>query len=133
MRSPPRVSQVVLAALVLLIATITFSDLPQPYPAWPTVGPVPINAELVVPGLLGLVAILEALHEGVAVGSIIIGLLGVVTLWIAAMSLYTLYASTGGGVFWGGFFTLISGVVLAIGIIVQSVLRQNSHREINLV
>lgn len=132
MRSLLRASQVVLAALVLLIATITFSDLPQPYPTWPTVGAVPIDPELVVPGLLGLVAILGALHDEVGVGSIVIGALGAVTLWAAATSLYTLYASTGGGVFWGGFFTLISGVILAIGVIVQSVLRQNSHREITL-
>jgi hypothetical protein len=119
-----------LAAFVLLVATITFSPLPQPYPAWPTVGPVPVNPELVIPGLLGVVTILGALRDGVAVGSISIGLLGAVTLWLAATSLYTLSASTGGGVFWSGFFTLISGVILASGVIVQCVLRQNSPREI---
>lgn len=132
MRVLLRVSQVVLAAFVLLIATITFSTLPQPYPTWPTVGPIPVNPELVVPGLLGFVAILGAVRDGVAVSSIVIGTLGAVTLWLAATSLYTLYASTGGGVFWGGFFTLISGVILAIGVIVQRVLRQNSPREIIL-
>jgi hypothetical protein len=127
MRSFLRVSQVVLAALVLLIATITFSSLPQPYPTWPTVGAVPVNPELVIPGLLGLVAILRALHDGIAVGSIVIGVLGAVTLWAAATSLHTLYSSTGGGVFWGGFFTLISGSILAIGVIGQSILRQTCH------
>jgi hypothetical protein len=132
MRSLLRLSQVVLAVLVLLIATITFSNLPQPYPTWPTVGPIPVNPELVVPGLLGGVAILGALREGIVVGSIVIGMLGAVTLGVAATSLYTLYASTGGGVFWGGFFTLISGVTLAIGVIVQRVLRQDNYDEIIL-
>jgi len=120
---------VVLAVFVLLVAAITFSNLPQPYPAWPTVGPIPVNPELVVPGLLGFVAILGALRDGVTVGSIGIGILSTVTLGLAATSLYTLYASTGGGVFWGGFFTLISGVILAIGVIVQQVLRQSHPGE----
>lgn len=133
MQSPLRVSQVVLAVLVLLIATITFFDLPQPYPTWPTVGAVPINPELVVPGLLGLVSILGAVRDGVAVVSIVIGALGAVTLWRAALSLHTLYASTGGGVFWGVFLTLNSGVILAIGVIAQSVLRQTNQREITSV
>jgi hypothetical protein len=124
------VSQLVLATFVILFATITFSNLPQPYPTWPTVGAVPVNPELVLPGLLGFVAILGALREGMAVGSLVIGVLGAVTLWLAATSLYTLYASTGGGVFWGGFFTLLSGTFLAIGVIVQRVFRQNSPREV---
>lgn len=130
MQSLLRASQVALAALVLLIAALTFSNLPQPYPSWPTVGPIPVNPELVVPGLLGVAAILGALRDGVAVGSIAIGTLGAVTLSVAAMSLYTLYASTGGGVFWGGVFTLISGVVLAVGVLMQAALRQNRHREL---
>ena len=130
MRSFLRASQVALAALVLLIATITFSNLPQPYPSWPTVGPIPVDPELVVPGLLGVAAIFGALRDEVAVGSIAIGTLGAVTVFIAAMSLYTLYASAGGGVFWGGFFTLISGVSLAIGVIVQNLLRLNRSREL---
>jgi hypothetical protein len=94
------------------------------------VGPIPVNPELVVPGLLGFVAILGALRDGVTVGSIVIGILSTVTLWVAATSLYTLYASTGGGVFWRGFFTLISGVILSIGVIVLRVLRQSRLREI---
>lgn len=131
MRALLRVSHVALAAFVLLIATSTFSTLPQPYPTWPTVGPIPVNPELVVPGMLGFIAILGALRDEVTVGSVGIGLLGAVTLWLAATSLYTLYAATGGGVFWGGFFTLISGVILAIGVIVQHLLRQTSPREIS--
>lgn len=130
MRFALQLSQVVLAALVLLIATVTFSDLPQPYPTWPTVGTVPVNPELVVPGLLGLVAVLGALREGIAAGSIVIGILGAATLWVAATGLHTLYASTGGGVFWGGFFALISGVVLAIGVLTRSILRRDVPREI---
>ena len=122
-------SRMVLAGVVLLIATITFANLPQPYPTWPTVGPVPVNPELVFPGLLGLVALLGAVREGIAVGSIAVGLLGAVTLWLAATSLYALYSATSGGVFWGGLFTLVSGVVLAVGVIVQRVLRRTLRRE----
>jgi hypothetical protein len=130
MRSILRVSQQVLAALVLLIAASTFSIVPQPYPSWPTVGAIPVNPELIAPGLLGIAAILGVLRDGFTVGSIAIGMLGVVTLLLAATSLYTLYFSTGGGVFWGGFFTLISGVSLAILVIVQALLRMNRSREL---
>ena len=129
MRSLLRISQVILAVLVLLITAITFSNLPQPYPSWPTVGAIPVNPELLIPGLLGIVTILGAFRDGVAVGSVAIGTLGAVTLLVAALSLQTLYSSTGGGVFWGGFFTLVSGGSLAIGVIVQNVLRLNRHRE----
>ncbi|PSQ43901.1 hypothetical protein BRD07_01075 [Halobacteriales archaeon QS_9_68_42] len=126
MGSPLHASRLVLAGGVLLVAAITFSGLPQPYPTWPTVGSIPVNPELVVPGLLGLVAVLGALRDGIAVGSIAIGTLGVVTLWVAATSLYELYAGTG-GVFWGGFFTLISGVALAVGVVVRDLLRRSGH------
>ncbi|SIR74955.1 hypothetical protein SAMN05421752_102237 [Natronorubrum thiooxidans] len=119
-----RVSQQLLAALVILIAVVTVLELPRPYPTWLTVGPVPVNPELVVPGVLGLVALLEPLHEGLAVSSIVVGVVGSVTLWLAAMSLYALYASSAGGVFWGGFFTLLSGVALASLLFVRSVVQQ---------
>jgi hypothetical protein len=128
MGSPLRASRLVLAGGVLLVAAITFSGLPQPYPTWPTVGSIPVNPELVVPGLLGLAAVLGALRDGIAVGSIAIGTLGVVTLWVAATSLYELYAGTGGGVFWGGFVTLLVGVVLAVGVVLQELLGRSGHR-----
>lgn len=84
MRSILRVSQLVLAAFVLLIAAITFSNVPQPYPSWPTVGVIPVDPELVVPGLLGVAAILGAVRDGITLGSIAIGTLGIVTLLVAA-------------------------------------------------
>ncbi len=49
--------------------------------------------------------------------------LGVLMLWIAAMGLYSLYADTAVGLFWGGFFTFISGTLFAIAVIVQSFVR----------
>jgi hypothetical protein len=115
-----------LATLVLLNAAIEFFGLSQPYPAWPTVGPVPVDPELIIPGLLGIVAILVAIREGIAIGSIVVGVLGMLTLWIAATSLYSLYADTAGGLFWGGFVTLISGTFLAIAVIVQSLVRHGN-------
>ena len=122
-----RACQVIMAAVVLLIATITFSDLPQPYPTWLSVGSVPVNPELVVPGLLGVVTIFVAARDAAAVGSVIIWILGVVTLLLSTTSLHALYTSSGGGVFFGGFFTLISGIVLPVAVDVRaSVLRSRS-------
>lgn len=131
MRLRLRVIELSLATLVILNAAIEFFGLSQSYPAWPTVGPVPVDPELIIPGLLGIVAILVAIREGIAIGSIVVGVLGVLTLWIAATSLYSLYADTAVGLFWGGFFTLISGTLLAIAVIVQSLVRQSGHRGIS--
>jgi hypothetical protein len=55
---------VILAAATLLVILIEFSTLPRPYPANPTVGSVPVDPELLVPALLGLVAVVGALREG---------------------------------------------------------------------
>ena len=101
MRLTLRRSQGILAATVLLVVLIEFSTLPLPYPANPTVGSVPVDPELVVPALLGLVAVVGALRDGIGVGSIATGLLGAVTLWVATTSLYETAASQGGGIAWG--------------------------------
>ena len=119
MRLTLRRSQGILAATVLLVVLIEFSTLPLPYPANPTVGSVPVDPELVVPALLGLVAVVGALRDGIGVGSIATGLLGVVTLWVATTSLYETAASQGGGIAWGAFFTLICGGVLAVTVLVR--------------
>lgn len=132
MHSPLRVSQLVLAGLVFLIAVITASTVPQPYPTWPTIGPVPVNPELVVPGLLGLLAVLGAFREGFSLVSVVAGGLGVVTMGFAFLSLYTLYSGIAGGVFWGGFYTLSSGVILALVVVIQSVSRLNHRRNLIL-
>ena len=126
MESPLRVLQSPLAVLVLLIAAITFLELPQPYPTWPTIGSIPVDPELIVPGALALVALSGAIRAGLTLGSIVIGLLSAVTLWIASMSWYALYTPSSGGVFWGGFFTLVSGSALAIAILVRRVVRQRA-------
>ncbi|WP_436348699.1 hypothetical protein [Natronorubrum sp. FCH18a] len=116
----------VLAAVVLLIGLITVADLPRPYPSWPTIGAVPVDPELVIPALLSLAVLIGVIVDGLSVGSVVSGLLGVITLWIALMSLHTLYTVETGGVFWGGFFTLISGVTLAIVVLIRAALRQTS-------
>lgn len=132
MRSLLRPTQVIIAVCVLLIAIVTFSSLPQPYPTWPTVGSIPISPELVVPGLLGLVTVGRTVRDGVTVGSVLLGILAIITLWLAATSLSALYTSTGGGVFFGGLFTLLSGITLAVGVLVQCILRRNLSREVSL-
>lgn len=96
MQSPRRVVELVLAALVLLITIMTFADLPRPYPSWPTIGPVPVDPELVLPGLLGFVTLLSMTRMSISIGSVVVGVLGALTLSIAVSSLYTLYTGTGG-------------------------------------
>lgn len=132
MESSLRLGRLIFAGLVLLIATITFTSLPQPYPHWPTVGAVPVNPELIVPGLFGLIVVVGTLREKATVGSLGTGIFGLLTLLVAVLSLHSLYSSAGGGVFWGGFFTLISGVCLAIGVVVRSILHQDVHQKLTL-
>lgn len=122
------VIEFLLAAIVLLIALITFTNLPQPYPTWPTIGAIPIDPELIIPALLGLAVLLRTIADGLSIGSVVIGVLSIITLLIATMSMYALYTAETGGVFWGGFFTLISGVILAIAAIIQSAVRWSVHR-----
>ena len=127
MRLTLRGGRGILAAMVLLVVLIELSNLPLPYPANPTVGTVPVDPELLVPALLGLVAVVGAVRDGIGVGSIATGLLGVVTLWVATTSLYETAASQGGGIAWGAFFTLICGGVLAITVVVRQAMRRTGE------
>lgn len=113
--------ELLLAALVFAVTVVTFTGVPEPYPTWPTVGGIPVNPELVVPGALGLVAVVRAGTDP-GVGSALVGAVGAVTLLLATTSGYTLYAGSGGGVFWGGFFTLLAGVALALAVVVRATL-----------
>ncbi|MDF9744411.1 hypothetical protein [Natrinema salsiterrestre] len=114
-----------LALLVLFIATITFADLPQPYPAWPTVAGLPVNPELIFPGLLAIAALIGAVRDGIRVSSIVIVALSVPTVWMAAMGVQTLlYPEPSGGLFVTGFFSLIFGAALAIAVIVRGAARR---------
>ena len=124
MRSSPGTARALLAAVVLSLVAVEFSTLPRPYPTAPTVGPFPVNPELVVPALLAAVVIVGALRDGLGVGSVVTGLLGAVTLWIATTSLYEAYAYTNGGVAWGAFFTIISGLVLAVAVLTRQAVRR---------
>jgi hypothetical protein len=120
-RRTVRTIEWVLALGTLAVAAITFTAIPQPYPSWPTIGRVPVNPELIIPGLLGLVAIFGAIVDGLSVGSVVTAILGVVTLGMAISSLHTLYAVQTGGVFWGGLFTLVPGFTLAGVVLVRDV------------
>ena len=71
-RSLLRTTEVVFAALVLLIVTLLVTSFPH-YPSWPTLGPVPINPELVVPGLLGVAVLLGSVADGLSVKSAVFG------------------------------------------------------------
>jgi hypothetical protein len=117
----------ILAAMVLLVVLIELSNLPLPYPANPTVGSVPVDPELVVPALLGLLAVIGALRDGIGPGSIATGLLGVVTLWFATTSVYETATSQGGGILWGAFFTIICGGVLAVTVLLRLAVRRTGE------
>lgn len=127
MRLTLRRARGILAAMVLLVLLVEFSSLPLPYPANPTVGSVPVDPELVVPALLGLVAVVGALRDGIGVGSIATGLLGVVTLWFATTSVYETATSQGGGIAWGAFFALICGGVLAVTVLLRQAVRRTGE------
>jgi len=113
--------EAVLAVTVLAITVALLADL-RGFPSWPTVRGVPVNPELVVPGLLGLVVVLEAVMDRESVPVIALGILGFGTLANAVTGLYTLYTADGGGVFFGGLFTLLVGVPLAVVILGRTVL-----------
>jgi hypothetical protein len=111
----------VLAGAVFLVAAMTFGYLPQPYSAWPAVGSFPVSPELVVPALLGAVVVVDALVRQLSVASVALAALGGVTFLLGAASLYALYTAESGGVFFGGLFTIVAGLVLAAGVLVDAV------------
>ena len=125
-----RTVRALLAAAVLSLVAVEFSTLPRPYPTAPTVGPFPVNPELVAPALLAAVVIVGALRDGLGIGSVVTGLLGAVTLWIAATSLYEAYAYTNGGVAWGAFFTTVSGLVLAVAVLTRQAVRRAERPDV---
>jgi len=111
-----------IALLALVTAPIALGG-PQLYPAWPTVGPVPVSPELVVPGLLGAVVIGTAFAEGRTVSSVATGGLGALTLALSMVGLYVLFAGAGGPFFFG-LFSLAAGVLLAVVVLVRGAIRQ---------
>lgn len=119
-----RTAELGLAALVVLVVAMEFTAFPQPYPTWPAVAGVPVDPELVVPGLLGVVALFGSVRGGLSAGSIAVGSLGILTALMSATSLHQLYGDTCGCVFWGGFFTLLLGSILAGAIVARSALRR---------
>jgi hypothetical protein len=78
-------------------------------------------------------SLFETARDGVAVSSVILGILGVVTLWLSATSLHALYTPSGGGVFFGGFFTLISGIALSVAVVVRASILRGRSTEFNFL
>ena len=116
--------QMLLAAVTVGIAVLAFSDLPNPLPTWPTLGPVPINPELLVSGALAVVTLVVAVRDGPSIGTVATGALAILTGFLAAISWHTLFVGSASGVFWGGFFTLLAGVALSGAIVARHVARQ---------
>lgn len=119
-----------LAALVGLVAIATLTDVVGAYPTWPTLGGVPVDPELVVPATLALVALVRSFQEGLTVGAVSVGGVALVTGWLAAVSWYSLFAGTAGGVFWGGLVTIVAGVALAVAVAVRAVTPRVPLREV---
>lgn len=122
-RTPLQSTKLLLAGAVLLVAAMTFNYLPQPYSTWPTIGPLPVNPELIVPALLGVVVVVEAFVEQFSIASVSLAIFGGLTFLLGAASLYTLYAVESGGVFFGGLFTIVAGILLAIGVFLHTIAR----------
>ena len=85
----------------------------------------PLFLQLGVPALLGVVVIVGAVLDGLEVGSTLVAVLGLTTLWVAASSVYTLlFPPEGGGVFFGGVLTLYAGLALAIVVVARAVVHR---------
>lgn len=121
--SPLRTAELALAILVALVVALLVTNFPL-YPSWPTVGGFPVNPELIAPGLLGVVALVRAIGDGLSIGSVTVGVLCVVTVTLAALSLQTLYSDASAGAFAGGLFTLVAGVALALAVVARNVVRE---------
>ena len=134
---PPRTAlqatKLLLAGAVLLVFEMTFNYLPQPYSTWPTIGAIPVSPELVVPALLGIVVVVEAFVEQFSIASVCLAIFGGLTFLLGTLSLYSLYAAEAGGVFFGGLFTIVAGILLAVGVVLHTIARterfQNTSKE----
>ncbi len=125
-RTTLQASKLLLAGAVLFVAAMTFNYLPQPYSTWPTIGSIPVNPELVVPALLGVVVVVEAFVEQFSIVLVSLAIFGGLTFLLGTASLYTLYAVESGGVFFIGFFTIIAGILLAVGVFLHTIIRSTA-------
>ena len=122
-RTALQATKLLFAGAVLLVAAMTFNYLPQPYSTWPTVGAIPVSPELVVPALLGIVVVVEAFVKQFSIASLCLAIFGGLTALLGVLSLYSLYAAESGGVFFGGFFTIVAGILLAAGVFLHTIAR----------
>ncbi|TKX76543.1 hypothetical protein EXE53_31320 [Halorubrum sp. SD626R] len=122
-RTALQATKLLLAGAVLLVAAMTFNYLPQPYSTWPAIGSIPVSPELVVPALLGFVVVVEAFVEQFSIASVCLAIFGGLTFLLGVLSLYTLYAVESGGVFFIGFFSIIAGILFAVGVLLHTIVR----------
>lgn len=122
LRSRVRVVELALAATAPLVVAVELTSLPQPYPTWPEAFGLPVNPSLVVPGLLAVAVLAGAALDGITVHSLWLVALSLPTLFLGLLSIRTLMIG-GGGVFWGGYFTLILGIVLSLATLLRATLR----------
>lgn len=125
-RAHLRAVEVALAVAVLLVVAVIATGSPAWYPSWPTLAGFPVDPELVLPGLLGLVALLGAVLDGFGVVPVVVAVLGSTTALFAAASIQTLLTATGGGVFAGGLFTLAVGTPLAVAVLLRELARRGA-------
>lgn len=103
----------ILALAVFLVLIVLTTNVPVEYPAFPTLGGVPINPELVVPGVFGVVVLVNTVREGFGIWSVVASMVSIVTVLLASLSFYVL-STTNPGMFMGSFYTIIAGTLLAL-------------------
>lgn len=126
-RSSLRTAETALALLVLAIVAVMTTNFPVGYPSWPTLAGVPVNPELVVPGLLAIVVLLGVVADGLRVVTVVLGLLAIGTFLPAVVSYYALYTDTASGAFGGGILTLTVAVPLAVVVLLRYAVREAAH------
>lgn len=124
-----RITELTLALLVVIIATLWATSSAW-YPNWPTFGGFPVNPELVVPWLLGIVVFGRAIRHGLSISSAVVSVLCIATILLATLSLQTLYSAPSAGGFAGGMYTLVTGVPLAFIVITQNAVHAITNRKL---
>lgn len=77
------------------------------------------------PPVLALVVLVGVLDDGLTVGGVLLGLIALLTLYVAFISLWVLlFPPEGGGVYGGHLFTLAAGILLAVGVLARIVVVQ---------
>lgn len=118
-----RIVETIVAVGVLLSTWEAVDDVLGAYPTWLYLGDVTIPTFVVAPTALALVVVgellvLRRLHGGFRRPEFALGALASVTILAVTYAVLDLNL-TAPGLFWAGFFPLVSGFLLAIGVLLS--------------